>query len=224
MDKKSIVNCQLSRPKDDQPLAGNVKCKYKAVIFDLGDVYYQNGFKKALALLVIRHTLSEGYLKDVFDKPYVKKIELDKISEKEFWKEFKKDTGLNIDTKKLRKQVFGYFKPNPGMRKLVKDCRKEVKVGLLTNNIKEWFKVQEKKENFEKNFDVVVVSARVGLRKPMKNIYYLTAEKIKVKPKECVFFDDLMDNVDGAKKAGMRAFKFKSAEDARKKLNHLGIF
>jgi len=197
--------------------------KYRAVIFDLGDVYYQNGFKKALANLVLKHRLPQNFLNSIFNKSYVKKIEVGKIKEKEFWEEFKEDSGLDMETQNLQRQVFAHFKPQAGMKNLVEVCRKKVKVGLLTNNIKEWFKAQEKKEKFKDKFDAVVVSALVGLRKPGKKIYLLIAKKLKVNSKECVFFDDRLDNVEGAEKAGMEAFKFKSAEDCRKKLNHLGI-
>lgn len=210
---RNNVNCQLSV----------VSCNYKAVIFDLGDVYYENGFKKALAKMVLKHTLSESYFKDVFNKTYIKKVEVGKISEKEFWKEFLKDTGLKIPLQKLREQVFYLFKPNPGMKNLVKCLKEKIKVGLLTNNIKDWYKVQEKKDNFKKEFDAVVVSAFIGLRKPCKEIYLLIAKRLGVKPKECIFFDDMLKNVKGARKAGMKAVKFKSAEDCQKQLKKLKV-
>jgi len=200
-----------------------VNNKYKAVIFDLGDVYYRNGFKKVLSILVRKKKIRPSFLNEIFERSYIKKIEVNKISEKQFWEEFKEDTGLIIKTVDLRKAVFEYFKPTPGMKKLVKLCRKNVKVGLLTNNIKEWFKIQEKKENFNKSFDKVLVSANIGLRKPGRKIYYLMAKKLKVKPSECIFFDDALENVKGAKKVGMKAFQFESAALCTKKLNHLGI-
>lgn len=197
--------------------------KYKAVIFDLGDVYYQNGFKKVLALLARQKRIKPKFLDEVFRRPYIKKIEVNKITERVFWEEFRKDIGLEFKTSVLRKAVFKYFKPTPGMKALVKDCRKKVKVGLLTNNIKEWFKIQEQKEDFNKSFDKVLVSAKIGLRKPDKKIYFLMAKMLGVKSKECIFFDDNLDNIKGAKKAGMKAFRFKGTADCRRKLNNFRI-
>lgn len=199
------------------------KKNYKAVIFDLGDVYYRNGFRKALVDLCKKKGLVWKYLDEVFEKKYIKDVEIDKIKEKEFWKRFDKDIPIEIDDVSFRKKVFSYFKPNPGMKKLVADLRKKNKVGLLTNNLKVWFNRNNKKGKISKNFDAVVVSARVGLRKPQRKIYQLMAKRLKVKLPECIFFDDMRRNVDGAKKNGMTAYQFKSAEDCRKKLKKLRV-
>lgn len=199
------------------------KNKYKAVIFDLGDVYNQNGFKTALANLVSHHKLPKKYLDCFFEKPFCKKIELGKISEKEYWKEFEKDCGLNDETHKIRKFVFSHFRPKPGMRSLVKKCRTNFKCGLLTNNANCWFDHQNKTEKFNKKFDSIVVSSKVGLRKPDRKIYMLMAKKLKVKPSECVFFDDSINNVIAGKKAGMTAFHFKTVEGCKQDLKKIGI-
>jgi HAD superfamily hydrolase (TIGR01509 family) len=51
--------------------------------------------------------------------------------------------------------------------------------------------------------DVTVISGEVGLIKPDTEIYLLTAERMNLKPEECVFVDDLAVNVRGAAEAGM---------------------
>ncbi|PTR31651.1 HAD superfamily hydrolase (TIGR01509 family) [Rhodococcus sp. OK519] len=51
--------------------------------------------------------------------------------------------------------------------------------------------------------DVVVVSGDVGMAKPDRRIYELTAERLGLAPGECIFVDDLIANVRGAVAAGM---------------------
>lgn len=54
-------------------------------------------------------------------------------------------------------------------------------------------------------FDVVVISGRVGMRKPEPEIFALTADRLGVAPEQCVMVDDLERNVRAAADAGMTA-------------------
>ena len=57
-------------------------------------------------------------------------------------------------------------------------------------------------------FDVVVISHLVGLRKPERPIYELAAEKMGLAPADCVFVDDTRGNVQAARAVGMAAVHF----------------
>jgi putative hydrolase of the HAD superfamily len=50
-----------------------------------------------------------------------------------------------------------------------------------------------------------VISGEVGLHKPQPEIFLLAAERLGVDPAECVFVDDLRENVAGAEEVGMTA-------------------
>lgn len=52
-------------------------------------------------------------------------------------------------------------------------------------------------------FDAVVISGRVGMRKPEPRIYRHTATLIDLPPDRCVFVDDLQRNVEAAVGVGM---------------------
>lgn len=54
-------------------------------------------------------------------------------------------------------------------------------------------------------FDHVIISGKVGLRKPDAPIYELAAERAGVPANRCVFVDDLPLNCDGARAVGMSA-------------------
>jgi epoxide hydrolase-like predicted phosphatase len=69
--------------------------------------------------------------------------------------------------------------------------------------------------------DAVVRSDEVGLRKPDPEIYRLAAERLNVPPHDCVFIDDLLQNVDGARAAGMHAFVHRNADFTIPKLQEL---
>jgi HAD superfamily hydrolase (TIGR01509 family) len=58
---------------------------------------------------------------------------------------------------------------------------------------------------FEDVTDDIVYSHEVGLRKPDPAIYALTAERLGVQPHEIVFLDDVVANVEAARRAGWHA-------------------
>ena len=52
-------------------------------------------------------------------------------------------------------------------------------------------------------FDQVVISSKVGLRKPQPELYLLTADLLHLDPSECVFLDDVPGNVAAAQALGL---------------------
>jgi HAD superfamily hydrolase (TIGR01509 family) len=54
-------------------------------------------------------------------------------------------------------------------------------------------------------FDDVLCSADVGLAKPDRRVYELAARRLGLGTGECLFVDDLAENVEAARDAGMQA-------------------
>ncbi|MFE2753545.1 HAD-IA family hydrolase [Actinosynnema sp. NPDC059335] len=74
---------------------------------------------------------------------------------------------------------------------------------------------------WEDVFDVVVTSGDVGLAKPDRRIYLLTAERLGLPAHECVFVDDLAVNVRGAAAAGMVGVHHQSVHSTLQELEIL---
>ena len=83
-----------------------------------------------------------------------------------------------------------------------------LKVGLLTNNVKEFGSAWRATFPVEELFEVVVDSSDVGMRKPDPRIYRLTCERLVVHPAASVFVDDNRDNVEAARAVGIEAVHF----------------
>jgi putative hydrolase of the HAD superfamily len=60
--------------------------------------------------------------------------------------------------------------------------------------------------------DAVVISDRVGLRKPDPEIFKLTASKIGLAAGQCLFVDDTEGNLRGARDLGMGTVFFTGAD------------
>ena len=58
------------------------------------------------------------------------------------------------------------------------------------------------------NWDAIIVSGEVGVRKPGRAIFEIASREIGVPMADCFFIDDLEENVLGAQAAGLRAYHF----------------
>lgn len=57
--------------------------------------------------------------------------------------------------------------------------------------------------NMTQYFDTIVISSELGVLKPDASMYETALEKLNLKPEECIFLDDNIDNCIGAKKLGI---------------------
>ncbi|SVC29721.1 uncharacterized protein METZ01_LOCUS282575, partial [marine metagenome] len=103
--------------------------------------------------------------------------------------------------------------PDPEMVRVVNDLRENnYPVALLTNAVREFRPVIEKTIPIFELFDVIIDSSEVGMRKPDKGIYDLTAQRLGVPNLTCVMVDDLEINVNGAREAGMYGILFQDSK------------
>jgi putative hydrolase of the HAD superfamily len=78
-----------------------------------------------------------------------------------------------------------------------------IATAILTNNVKEWSQWRQVVPIEE--FEVVIDSCEVGLRKPDPAIWMLTLAEMGLEPKDAVFLDDHPGNVDAATELGIRS-------------------
>ena len=65
-------------------------------------------------------------------------------------------------------------------------------------------------------FEDIVVSASVGLRKPHPEIFHYTLERFGLQAGECLFVDDMTENIDTARSLGIESHHFQSADELRR--------
>jgi len=87
------------------------------------------------------------------------------------------------------------------MLDLIRSLRQAgLKTALLSNS---WGAGDYPRHLFPGLFDVVVISAEVGMRKPEERIFRHAAALLGLEPQECVFIDDLEANVAAAEAVGL---------------------
>lgn len=63
-------------------------------------------------------------------------------------------------------------------------------------------------------FDVAVISAQVGVRKPSREIYRIACERLGAAPGDCVLVDDLEHNLVGAARLGIHGILHRTAGES----------
>jgi epoxide hydrolase-like predicted phosphatase len=81
-----------------------------------------------------------------------------------------------------------------------------IRTALLSNS---WGLDYYPRELLEQLFEEIVISGEVAMRKPDPDVYLHTAERLGLRPDQCVFVDDHDDNIDAAAKVGMRTVHHK---------------
>lgn len=184
----------------------------KAVIFDYGGVLikilpdeeYLRIFAEAFGVSL------EEFQRVVL--PFFCKLDLG-LPEKEFWPLIA--TALRKPVPKNANKIF----VEPFLKALVfysdvfdlvgKLKAKGIKTAVLSTSMETQDKLISERHGYDA-FDLVILSNRVGLRKPDPEIYKLTARQLKVKCSECLYIDDIKDNLLPAQKLGMKTILAKS--------------
>jgi FMN phosphatase YigB (HAD superfamily) len=68
-----------------------------------------------------------------------------------------------------------------------------------------------------------VISYQIKMTKPSKEIYHHLLEKYNLNPEETIFIDDLQENINGARKAGIQGIRFKNVTQTKEELAKLGV-
>jgi epoxide hydrolase-like predicted phosphatase len=126
------------------------------------------------------------------------------------------DLGREVDIHTFPDRYWAELHPNAELIAELAAARAAgYRMGLLTNNVREWeARWRSLLPEIDELFEHVVDSAFVGMRKPDPRIYELTCERLGVTPQECVFVDDFAHNCEAAEALGMTAVWFQETDAA----------
>lgn len=94
--------------------------------------------------------------------------------------------------------------PNEPLLRYISELKPKYRIGVLSNASANWFVQLFRPEQVEL-FDELALSYETGVVKPDPRSFEMVAEKLGVKPEECVFIDDQQRYTSAAKDIGMQA-------------------
>lgn len=191
----------------------------QAVIWDFGGVFTSSPFE-AFTRYEDQNGLPKDFVRSVnavnIQENAWAKLERSEVTADEFDSLFRNESralGHEVPGKDILCLLSGDVRPS--VVEALKICKQQVKVGCITNNApvgkgagmsSDAKKAAQVSEIMEE-FDHVIESSKLGIRKPDPRIYALMCEALDVDPARCVYLDDLGINLKPARAMGMHTIK-----------------
>lgn len=205
----------------------------QAILWDFGGVITSSPFE-AFNRYEEKHGIPKDFIRGINAiNPTTNawaQFESSRVSIEEFDRLFKAESGTAghpIPGREVLALLAGDVRPE--MVKALKICRKNFRIGCITNNVKadntsaipqSTGRGQELKDIMSL-FDDVIESSVEGVRKPDPEIYRIALERMGVEAEECIFLDDLGINLKPAKAMGMKTIKVLNSRQALSELEEL---
>ena len=193
----------------------------EAVIWDFGGVITTSPFEafarfeRELPPDIIRRTNANNHWQNAWAR--FERAEVDVETFDQLFAAESRALGAEVRGKDVLPLLSGDLRPE--MVEALRRVRRHFKTGCITNNLPansigsmadRALYVTE----VMAQFDHVIESAKIGLRKPDPRIYQMMTEALGVKPDHCIYLDDLGVNLKPAREMGMITIKVLNASQA----------
>jgi putative hydrolase of the HAD superfamily len=135
------------------------------------------------------------------------------------WQKFARAAGVSLDREQIDRIVEYenrmWLRANPHALELAREIRScGLRAAILSNMPPDLLHHMRNNFAWLPDFEVQVWSCEHGFVKPDPRIYSLCLDRLGCEAQRTLFFDDRPRNVEGARRAGMEAHVFESAEQA----------
>lgn len=197
-----------------------------ALLFDLGRVVIDIDFQKAHACWAGHAgcTPSDIAARFVRDEAYWHH-EIGKISDADYFASLRASLGIPLSDEQFLEGWNAIFAGEmPGIDALLARAGKHLPLFAFSNtNAAHVAHFPPLYADVLRHFRKVFFSSTIGLRKPDADAYRHVVDAIGVPASRIVFFDDLAENIEGARAVGIHAVHVKSSADIAAALAALGI-
>lgn len=197
----------------------------KTIIFDFGNVVGFFDHMRTLRRLE-RHTdmPAEEMYRTIYASELEDAFESNRIDEHEFLRKFKEICRLRCDVNALHDACADIFWPNTEICDLIPRLkpRYQVLLGSNTNPIHSR-RFREQFAEVFRHFDALVLSHEIGARKPNPAFFQHCQALAHGRADECLFIDDIAENVAGARRHGWQAIAYRPGDGLLSKMGEAGV-
>lgn len=200
-----------------------------ALIFDFGNVVAFFDYRKACEALGQRLGISGAALLERLRaagfSPLVQSYERGEMTSDAFAAGVCSRAGLELAHHEFASAWSDIFWLNEPVAQLVGELKRSGYPLVLGSNTNELHAAHFRRRFAEAlaAFDRLVLSFEIGHIKPSAAFYHACAEAAGASPGECVFIDDLEENVAGARAAGLHGVVYLDTPSLRAALRGLGV-
>ena len=198
---------------------------FRAIIFDLGKVIVPFDFNRGYQALepFCPHSASE-LPERIQATGLLPRFEMGLIAPEDFVRGFSKELHLNVGYTEFCTIWSSIFLPDTLIPEtLLTGLRENYRLLLLSNTNAIHFESIRVRYPLIRHFHHLVLSYEVRAMKPDPAIYRHAIQAAACRPEECVFIDDIQENVDAAIQEGMTAMQFTGIDRLRQDFQRLGI-
>jgi epoxide hydrolase-like predicted phosphatase len=182
----------------------------RAVIFDFGGVMVRMVDDRPRRELAKQLGVELSHLDNlVFFSESAQRASRGEISVAKHWEAVRQALGIAPrDMPAFLQKYWSADDVNWRLLEYIRGLRPRYKVGLLSNAWSDLRQTMHQRWNIDGLFDELIISAEVKMLKPDPRIFQLTVDRLKVLPKEAVFVDDIMENVEAARAKGLIGIQY----------------
>lgn len=199
----------------------------KAIVFDLGGVYFTDGTTIARQKIYKMVGVPKSTVDEVFRGRKGKEGQLyrkGKLTKAEFWRRARRKLKIDSATaEKIGRIWHSSYTPNPEMKGLVRGLRKNYKVFAFSGNIGERVEYLNKRYGLDREFDGYVYSFKERSTKYENKSYKILLARIGCGPGECLYIDDKEKFLKRAGGMGIKTIHFRNAGQLKRDLSRRGI-
>lgn len=183
--------------------------KIKAVIFDAGGVLHQSN-SAAVEDLSQELGLSREVLAEIWQEQ-IDRLGLGEIDESEFWRQIRDKYGsrhVGASENLLGRAFADNLVPFEEILSVVRTLNEiGIKTAVLSNTIEPHARAVRQAGLYD-NFDIIMLSHEIGLRKPHRKAYQHALKTVGVTASQTVFIDDSPENVQAAASVGIHGIVY----------------
>jgi putative hydrolase of the HAD superfamily len=197
----------------------------RTVIFDLGKVLVPFDFQRGYVRMAERCSLEpEEIRRRLSESGMVVEFESGRIEAEDFALRVNELLGADVPYEEFRDIWFSVFLPHTLIpESMVETIRRQRRTVLLSNTNHIHYTMLRERYPILNHFDAYCLSHEVRAMKPDPRIYERAVELAGCDSRECFFTDDVPEYVEGARRFGIDAVQFQSAEQIAAELRQRGI-
>jgi putative hydrolase of the HAD superfamily len=197
--------------------------KIKWILFDVGGVIIHLTLRNPSGYTVGTRFFDQKVLEGFFYTKEYTNYMLGTISHEQFIGKYLERHHLDLSVAEFDEVFKHDITPMEDMVTLIQKLEPKYKIGLATNEGKMITKYKIECSGVLPYLSKVIPSYLLREIKPSASFYKKMLTIIDAKPDECVFIDDMPENVNMAQSLGLMGILFKNATQLEKKLNELQL-
>ncbi|HEY9162712.1 MAG TPA: HAD family hydrolase [Desulfomonilia bacterium] len=185
----------------------------EAVLFDVGGVLFDEGYRKGLHAIAQRNGIDPLRLEIISDRLILETGYLTgKAEENVFWEGIRHETGIMETDDELRDALIERFVPREWMFEIVGKLKDHAKLAILSDQTN-WLDIMEERHHFFNLFDTVLNSYYTGRSKVDQLTFDFAASVIGFRQENILFVDDRIGNIKRAEASGCKTILYSSREN-----------